>query len=132
MKVGRRVKLDIEVTGIRLEVPVRYGEEDIPNDFPFRDGDLWRATVDGATGRIKDWPAGVTAEFYMKVVDQGVYRLLGPDGVVVATIDQDYVPPCIPGEWGDYIDFDIGPDGTVARWAAYWTPENVRASFFRE
>lgn len=134
IKVTRMVEVD--PVAIRIEVAVRYGVEDIPDSFPFRQGDMWRVTVDGATGRIVGWPNGLAAECSMKVCDQGRYELLGPEGKVIAARperddDTDYVPSCIPGSYGDYIEFEIGPDGTVARWKEFWTADNIRESFFK-
>ncbi len=52
----------------------------------------------------------------MKVCDQGIYRLL-QGGKEVCSIVQDYVPNnLIPGEYGDYIDLDIGADGAILNW----------------
>ena len=36
MKVTIQVPKEIEVSYIIIDVPVEYGEEDIPNDFPLR------------------------------------------------------------------------------------------------
>lgn len=131
MKIEVRKPVTIEPTAIRIAAAVRYDEEDMPNDFPGRKGDVWHAVVDGATGRIRDWPADRTAEFHMKACDQGTYTLLGAEDDL-AEITNDYVPTCIPGEYGDYLIFKIGPDGTVANWAKFWTAERVKESFFRE
>jgi hypothetical protein len=120
MKFKKQVTQEFEVSHIRLSVHVRYGEEDIPNDFPGRDGDTWNATIELETGKIMDWPQGYSAAFSMKVVDEGTYQLLAPDGSEVACIEEDYVPNgVIPGEYGDYIRMQINGDGVVTNWPKY-------------
>jgi hypothetical protein len=111
------VPQDIEFDSIRVKVPVRYGDEDIPNDFPFRKGDMWEVVIDisdNGTAKIREWPA-LAFEMCMKVCDEGVYQLLrGKE--VVATREDDYVPRCFPDGYGDYIEFDIAADGTITNW----------------
>jgi hypothetical protein len=103
------------VDTIRISVAVRYGDEDMPMDFPFRAGDMWTVDVDLATGKIKNWP-GPAFDLYMKVCDEGAYYLFS-NGQEVASIVEDYVPNgVVPGEYGDYIDFKIAQDGTITNW----------------
>lgn len=132
MEIVMNVPTKITPAAIRLNVAVRYGEEDIPNDFPFRRGDVWNVTVDIDTGKIHDWPQGKTAKIYMKVCDQGNYYLLSAGNIELVSRENDYVPSCIPGEYGDYIEFDIAEDGTVANWKKFCTPDRVRDSFTKE
>jgi hypothetical protein len=115
MKLSVPKMVEIEPVAIRIEVAVRYDEEDIPNDFPFRVGDLWGVTVDIATGRIRGWPPGKAAKVEMKVCDQGCYYLLGANDEELAKLEEEYVPHCLPEHYGDYIEFDIAADGTVAK-----------------
>lgn len=129
MKVTVTKPVEIEPRSILVKVPVPYGTEDIPEDAPGRKGDTWAACVDVDTGRIRHWRGGAI-DVRMKVVDQGVYTLYDADGDQLAKIDRDYVPCCIPGEYGDYIDFSIGADGQVAGWAKFCTPQRIAESFF--
>jgi len=123
-------KHSIEATTILLEAPIRYGEEDMPNDAPFRKGDMWYVSIDIATGKIKDWPNGKTLSINMKVCDMGTYRLMNAD-IEVATIEEDYVPSFFPGEhYGDYIEFDIDANGVIANWKDKATEEGIQAAFF--
>ena len=47
----------------------------------------------------------------MKVVDMGTYR------AIVGEVVEDYVPHgVIPGEYGDYVDFDIDENGVITNW----------------
>ena len=59
MKFTLQTPVDYEVTHVRVVLPVRYEEEDIPNDFPLREGDVWTATIELSTGKISEWPQGV-------------------------------------------------------------------------
>ncbi len=119
MKVTVRVTKDCEfdITFVRITVPVNYGEEDMPNDFPFRKNGVWDVTVVADTGRIVMWPKGKTADIYMKVVDEGDYYLLNDRSEVIAALESEYVPHgVVPGEYGDYIELHIAEDGTIKNW----------------
>ena len=50
----------------------------------------------------------------------------------MSVIHHDYVPRCIPGEFGDYLEFDIDADGRVAKWGQFCTPERVAKSFWSD
>jgi hypothetical protein len=124
MKVTVMRPVEIEVLTVGMVLPVRYGTEDMPADFPFRVGDTWSVFVDAATGKIHDWPQEYGAfDLQMKVVDEGVYTLFGdclPDTMTpieeVAVIE-GYVPNgVVPGMWGDYVDLKIAADGTITNW----------------
>ncbi len=129
MKIGLTRAIDFEAVAIKCEMAVRYEEEDIPNDFPLRKGDMWIGTVDVDTGVIRDWPAGKSGQMHMKVCDEGTYALIGPDGEVISKRENDYVPGCIPGEYGDYVEFDIDANGKIARWGEFCTGENIKEAF---
>lgn len=105
-----------KVKTVKIDAPVRYDDEDMPYDFPFRSGDMWSVEVDADTGVIRNWPEGVSHDLYMKVVDTGTYTLLGEDGQELYCVNENYVPDWIPGEYGDYLVFSIGPDGKIAEW----------------
>ena len=130
MKLIVQRPVEVEAVAIKCEMAVLYKEEDIPNDFPLRKGDMWTGTVDIETGIIRDWPAGKAGSMRMKVCDEGTYTLLGKNGVVLARRANYYVPSCIPGEYGDYVKFDIDEVGKIANWKAYCTEEAIRESFF--
>lgn len=119
MKVTVLKRVEIEVSHIRISVPLHEDViEEIGERFPLLNGGTWNATVEIGTGKIVDWPDGARVECHLrdKVRDQGTYTLLGPGGEEVAKIDEEYVPDdAIPGEYGDYIDFEI-KDGTITNW----------------
>lgn len=135
MKLTVTKPTEIEASIIRIVASVNYGEEDIPNNFPLRVGDTWTASVAIDTGKILDWPEsayGKKWEFAMKVTDSGCYYLLGgeyPHLKELAKLENDYVPSCVPGEYGDYIDLKIGADGVIKNW--HVNSKNIRQSFFR-
>lgn len=110
-------EVEIDVDHVIITVPARYDEEDIPNDFPLRHGDIWSATVDIDTGKVDGWPKGKSGVLSMKVVDEGVYELRSSRGEREAVLDGDYVPHgLIPGEFGDYIKLEINEDGVITNW----------------
>ena len=114
MKV--QITTEVEIVNILIAVAVCYGDEDIPHDFPLRDGDMWKAVVEIDTGRILDWPKGKTGDMCMKVCDSGLYTLFGPGGHKIAELD-GYVPHgVVPGEYGDYINLKINSDGIITNW----------------
>lgn len=116
MKAHVTRKVEIEVATVDISVAVRYGDEDMPYDFPKRSGDVWSITVDIDTGTIRNWPNYV-ANVHMKVCDCGTYTLRDQAGKEVAKIVQDYVPHgLIPGEYGDYIIMAIDACGVITNW----------------
>lgn len=117
MKMTINKPTEIIIERIEVSLPVRYEEEDIPNDFPLRKGDSWKAVIDIDTGKIRDWPIGKSGSIeYMKVCDSGVYTLLDDEGDVVAHLEY-YVPHgIIPGEYGDYVTLHIDSDGIITNW----------------
>ncbi len=108
---------EIEISHIELALPVWYDEEEIPNDFPFRKGDLWTVLVEMDTGKILNWPKGRAAKIHLTVKDGGKYTLYGPDREVLAKRDGDYVPhDVVPGQYGDTVELDIAECGTIRNW----------------
>lgn len=109
----------IDVKYVSISVAVRYDDEDMPYDFPFRTGNMWSVVVDIETGKIKDWPKVEWSEdfdLYMKVCDCGVYKLLDADMFVLGETD-GYVPHgVVPGEYGDYIHLIIQENGKIKNW----------------
>lgn len=117
MKATIPTTKEVEITHILITVPVRYGEEDIPYDFPMRLDDTWSAKVCIDSGLILGWPVGTSGEMQMKVCDGGIYSLLDASGHELAKIDCDYVPHgVIPGEYGDYIHLIIDESGRITNW----------------
>lgn len=117
MKVTIKIEKEVDIKFVQLNVAVRYNEEDIPNDFPMRDGDMWNAIIDIDEHRILDWPKGRTGDFYMKICDQGSYYLLDAEKNCVGSIEDDYVPNALlPGKYGDYLEMRIDENGIVTNW----------------
>lgn len=129
MKVTVKKPVTINIKTIRIIVAVRYGDEDMPFDFPFRNDDTWDISVDVDTGKIMDWPQGVEYDLHMKVCDCGSYWLYDENGEQVGANGEDYAPNTIvPGSYGDYIEMKIAADGTITNW-----PKKPRVSaFFRD
>lgn len=117
MKLTIMRPVTIEVDAIRCVVPVNYGTEDMPEDYPHRTCDTWDVTFDVETGQIRDWPEGVEPlDLHMKVVDGGMYYMLHGDDVV-ARMEEQYVPDYFPDvHYGDYIIFDIDGNGRITNW----------------
>lgn len=126
MKLTVKIPTVIEVDAIRCVLPVRYGEEDITRDFPGRNGDVLTLTIDLATASVREWPAE-DMDCGMKVVDMGSYYLLSGE-TVVAKIEGDYVPGCIPQRYGDYVDFKVEAGGKLRGWKP--DAEKIRRCFF--
>lgn len=119
----------VNVKYVKLSVPVRYEDEDMPYDFPLRQDDTWEAIIDLDTHQIENWPQGKSGSFQMKVCDEGSYYLLDENKAVVAEVVEYYVPNgIIPGGYGDYINMDIDEEGKVTN-----MPEPLDPSdFFRK
>lgn len=117
MKMTVKVEKEVDIKTVLVQVAVRYGTEDIPDDFPMREGNVWVARIGIDDGVIEDWPQGQSGRLQMKVCDQGTYTLFDDKGdEIVARVD-NYVPHgLIPGEYGDYIDLIIDENGRVTNW----------------
>lgn len=116
MKVTVTRPVELEIDAVRLVLPMRYEDEDMPFDYPFRKDDVWDVIVEMDTGQIRNWPGGHALDLYSKVCDEGSYYLLhGTD--VVAKIEEDYVPnELVPGAYGDYVDLEISDTGLIKNW----------------
>lgn len=115
IEVYKKVKLDIK--SMRVCLPVMYEDEQIPYDFPLRDGIYWRADINVETGQVASWPIGKSGLLELKVVDGGNYDLIDSSGEVVGDITQNYAPnDAIPGEYGDYVKLDINESGLITNW----------------
>lgn len=118
MKTTQWVKQEVDISYVQVILPVRYEEEDIPNDFPLRTGDVWKATIAIDNGQIQEWPKGVDGHIRnMKVCDEGVYKLLNHAGEEIVSLECDYVPNgLIPGQYGDYVTLQINSEGVITNW----------------
>ena len=117
MEVTIKVEKKVEIKKVKVQVAVRYDEEDIPNDFPLRTGDIWNAVIDIDAGRVIDWSKGEKGNLEMKICDEGSYYLLDEDDNVVLSLEQDYVPnKLLPGEYGDYLKLHIDENGLITNW----------------
>lgn len=103
-------------------IKVYVEDSDIPGSMEF--------TVDIDTGIVRDWPVGRTVNLYLKVVDTGCYYLLGVDGGIIAELEQQYVPDCLPGKYGDYLSIEIDGHG---KWHGFKPDaDKISTSFFGE
>ena len=108
-----------------VEAEVRYWEdaningiEDVDGSLvPFRDGAVWKPTINLQTGKVVDWPKGTFARFHYKACDQGEYWLVDKDKVKLAKWNGSYVPDsflCFGANgYGDYIVFSVDTDGLI-------------------
>jgi len=120
MKFTMPCTKEIDIKYLKVILPIRYEEEDIPNDFPLRIGDTWTAEINMDTGIIKNWPIGKHGKIdYMKVCDEGTYILIDEHGGIVKEIRRDYVPNKLlpPNDgYGDYVTLDIDVNGKILNW----------------
>ena len=117
MKVTVQQPVEIDARFVKIEIAVRYGIDDIPEDFPGRKGDMWHGCIDIDKGQLLEWPNGIAGHLAMKVTDSGTYTLLDADKGFIASIYQNYVPnELIPGSYGDYIDLQIDDSGMISNW----------------
>ena len=117
MKVKIPITKEVDIKYISICIAVRYEEEDIPNNAPMRNGDMWKVEVDIDAGRILNWPQGQTLDLYMKVCDEGLYRLFDANWNELACIEEGYVPHgIVPGNYGDYVDLKIDESGVITNW----------------
>ncbi|MEH8048077.1 hypothetical protein [Gallibacterium anatis] len=103
----------VNIKYIKLVIPVRYDDEDIPYNFPLRDGDQWCGIIDLDTSKIENWPENHPEKMNMKICDGGEYYLLDENKNVISSLINDYIPDCLPNDYGDYIDLHIDAVGKV-------------------
>lgn len=115
----------MKATYLRVEAYIRYwedatvdGEPDQSGTrIPFRVHSAWCPRIRLSDGVVMDWPPGMEASIHYKVCDEGQYWLQDAEGKDIAKYRDDYVPTAFlcHGDqgWGDYIIFDIGPDGKI-------------------
>lgn len=124
-----------EIKYMRLVLPIRYGEEDLPEFFPWRNDDILDFTYNIKTGEIlnpenKRMVTGPIIEWNkshkrvprekleneyiyelndLKVVDEGSYYLLDENLEILYSLKEEYVPDSysVDGEYGDYINLHI-------------------------
>ncbi len=129
MKLNLKTTKEIEVATIQVKAEVRYWEDatidgiaDKHGDLtPFANGDIWEPRINVETGIILDWPKGVVADIHFKVCDDCGFDLLDPDGEVLFTQKDGYVPDllCPQDEgYGDYIIMKIDGNGQINAWHA--------------
>jgi hypothetical protein len=122
---------------LKVEAGVRYWDDAIINgeqdeegkNVPFKDDDTWVPVIDLDGGSVVDWPEGVEADFHFKVCDSGTYHLLDDKKEVIASRFDNYVPDglCHGSDgWGDYIIFNVGPDGKIDKYRKNINPEDWR------
>ncbi len=120
---------------IRLVLPIRYENDDLPEDFPWRVGNTLDITYDVKTGDIIDFDnIDVSINYIinwnekqgervcrkllddcifelndLKVVDEGCYYLLDENMNILYSLEGEYVPDSysVDGEYGDYINLHI-------------------------
>jgi len=124
-----RVWSSVLFTPVRLLVSagVRYWEDATVNGvkdengtlIPLRSGDRWKPTIELTTGRVMDWPQGITAKIHYKVCDDGEYWLEDAQGARIK-YKGDYVPNgllCMGYDgYGDYIILTINTNGIIEDW----------------
>jgi len=122
MKTKVNMEVEIDVKKIVIEVSLRGvgGDEDddMPTDFPGLNEQKtnWKAVIDIDTGQIEGWPVGDERELFIKVCDAGIYTLFDAESKQIVQMD-GYVPNgVVPGEYGDYIELEIGGDGIIKNW----------------
>ena len=116
MKIKAKIETEIEVSQIQMTLPIRYEEDEYLKELPcFKNGMVvFRVDID--TGKIIDFPDDVEINVDMKVVDEGIYEIFGPDGGSIKRLEDGYVPNgVIPGEYGDYVDLKISK-GHITNW----------------
>ncbi len=129
MHFHKVVNTSYKIETLKMSLPIRYHDEDMPFDFPMRVNDVWTANINVDSGQIQDWPENQPAHsLHLKIVDTGSYYLIDDSGKQVASLEQEYVPnDLVPGEYGDYVILEISPTGLITNW-----PSNPSAEAFED
>lgn len=97
------------------------GLEDTENGdkVPCKNSELWTPIIEVDTGKIINWVNGVKADIHYKVCDEFSCKIVNPNGEVLLSVEDAYVPECLcPKEsgYGDYIIMDIDEKGYIQNW----------------
>lgn len=119
-------------TVLTVECVPRYWEDTTVNGIddedgsriPFREGDRWKPQIDLETGKIIDWPEGMTANIHYKVCDEGMYWLGTQDNPKMFQYgepgDWSYVPDDFlchgDNGYGDYIILIVDGSGQIRQY----------------
>lgn len=125
------VRAEIHIPDFEVDDSENYeGDGRFPASMKFAGGVI--VSVEAETGRIVNWPDGLTLEATFKVRDSGSYFLFGKGDLVLAEIKQDYVPACFDFDkgYGDYITLKVASNGQIQGWSNAFTPAKVAASFW--
>lgn len=95
-------------------------EPRIPCVVEKADEKRWDITIDIKEGHVINWPEGIRASVYYKVVDDGVYTAYDKNMKVIKEID-DYVPEIMAFDdegygYGDYVSLTIDRNGNIVDW----------------
>jgi hypothetical protein len=119
---------EVEITTLLVKAGVRYWEDskingeyakEDGNIVPCKIGNYWRPMIDVEKGLIVNWEIGKTADIHFKVCDEFAAKLVNPNGEVILSVEDAYVPKCLcPKEdgYGDYIIMDIDENGYIQNW----------------
>jgi len=127
MKATIKVKKEVEIKTLLLNVGVRYYEDATIDGIEDTEGTLTPCIVDGRwcpeidieTGIILNWNKGVCADIHFKVCDDGNYYLKDSEGETVLKIESDYVPKMLDlydDSYGDYIILKVDENGIIEDW----------------
>ncbi len=115
MYVTKMEPVEVEACGIRVVVPVRYeDDQESLQGCPGFDGETLDIILD-LDGTVRGWD-GVSRHIHLKVCDEGTYSLLDGIDDPIASVS-DYVPHCLPQEYGDYLVMRVQESGDIERWA---------------
>lgn len=132
MKFSITETKDVDAKYLQVDAGVRYWEDGSVNgieddndnpSIPFVSKGRWMPLIHLESGRISQWPSGVTADVHYKVCDDGVYTLTDEFANPLKVLD-GYVPRIMsPKEhgYGDYIIMEINGDGYIQNWVPVLT-----------
>jgi len=114
-----RIKQNYNLTKLNIFVPVRYQEEDIPNNFPCRSSDKLYLDIDLEKNKIINYKWHEPVKLYLEVDDSGSYTVFGKDldedypvESVILELHNDYVPACLSKNgYGKNLVLDIDENG---------------------
>ena len=125
-KITITKKHEIEIKRLKASLGIRVWEDAKVNgkeieqgtEMPLAINGRWEITINLDTGIIENWPQGTTADTYLKVCDEGIYKLLDNKNSVIFA-GGSYVPTILyPGRdgFGDYVYLNIEENGKIKNW----------------
>lgn len=109
-------KVDINIQYLQMDLPIQLQDE-IPKDYPFIFGKVWRPVVDIESGQICNFPPQAhSQEISLNVADSGRYTLHDRNFRCVHRYEGFVPNQVVPSTYGNCVELNINERGKITNW----------------